>query len=108
MLEIQFVVGLIIGVIIFLGGIHFYGKYATMTKSSACPNILMKVDSKYFLYNSKLDRVPGANPIQFDTLEDCLKYVNYETTVGDNTETTSQSLMYTAYVIARIKDDFRK
>jgi hypothetical protein len=40
--------------------------------------------------------------------EDCLKYVNYETTVEDNTETTSQSLMYTANVTARIKDDLRK
>lgn len=82
MLDIQFVVGLIIGVIIFLGGIHFYGKYATMLKSSECPNILMKVDSKYFLFNSKLDRVPGVNPIEFDTLEDYTDFLKWQQTVG--------------------------
>lgn len=82
MLDIQFVVGLIIGVIIFLGGIHFYGKYATMEKSSKCPNILMKVDSKYYLYNSKLDRVPGVNPIEFDTLEDYTDFLKWQKTVG--------------------------
>ena len=40
--------------------------------------------------------------------EDCLKYVNYETTVEDNTEKTLLALIYTAHVTARIKDDFRK
>jgi hypothetical protein len=82
MLDIQFVVGLIIGVVIFLGGIHFYGKYATISKSSKCPNILMKVDSKYYLYNSKLDRVPGVNPIEFDTLEDYTNFLKWQKTVG--------------------------
>lgn len=82
MLDIQFVVGLIIGVIIFLGGIHFYGKYATMLKTSTCPNILMKVDSKYFLFNSKLEQVPGVNPIQFDTLEDYIDFLKWQQTVG--------------------------
>lgn len=82
MLDIQFVVGLIIGVIIFLGGIHFYGKYANMTKPDACPNILMKVDTKYFLFNSKLARTPGINPIEFNTLEDYMDFLKWQQTVG--------------------------
>ena len=82
MLEIQFVVGLIIGVIIFLGGIHFYGKYATMSKNSSCPNILMKVDTKYYLFNSKLPRTKGVNPIEFNTLEDYTDFLKWQKTVG--------------------------
>lgn len=82
MLDFQFVIGLIIGVIIFLGGIHFYAKYATVSKSSRCPNILMQIGSKYFLYNSKLAQVPGVNPIEFNTLEDYTDFLKWQQTVG--------------------------
>jgi hypothetical protein len=68
-------------VILFLVGIYFYVKsnedydideYEGFTGTSNlnknkynCPNMLIQKDSKIYLYNSKLAKVPGVNPIDF-------------------------------------------
>jgi hypothetical protein len=82
MLVIQFIIGFILGVIIFLGGLHFYAKYASYEKTSRCPNILIQVGSKYFLLNSNIERVPGVNPLEFNTLEDYHEFLKWQKTVG--------------------------
>lgn len=82
MLVIQFVIGFILGVTIFLGGLHFYAKYATYEKTSRCPNILIQVGSKYLLLNSNIERVPGVNPLEFNTLEDYHEFLKWQKTVG--------------------------
>lgn len=41
---------------------------------SRCPNLLVKKDKYFYLYNTQKDEVPGVNPIRFDSLED---YVNF-------------------------------
>jgi len=43
-----------------------------------CPNILMKKDDKIYLYNSNLARVPGINPVIFNTLEDYAEFVEWQ------------------------------
>ena len=43
-----------------------------------CPNILLKKDDKIYLYNASLARVPGINPIMFDTLEDYSEFVDWQ------------------------------
>jgi len=82
MLVIQFIIGFILGVIIFLGGLHFYAKYATYEKTSRCPNILIQIGSKYFLLNSNIEKVPGVNPLEFNTLEDYHEFLKWQKTVG--------------------------
>jgi hypothetical protein len=82
MLVVQFIIGFILGVIIFLGGLHFYAKYASYEKTSRCPNILIQVGSKYFLLNSNIERVPGVNPLEFATLEDYHEFLKWQKTVG--------------------------
>ena len=82
MLVIQFIIGFILGVIIFLGGLHFYAKYATYEKTSRCPNILVQIGSKYFLLNSNIAKVPGVNPLEFNTLEDYHEFLKWQKTVG--------------------------
>lgn len=82
MLVIQFIIGFILGVIIFLGGMHFYAKYATYEKQSQCPNILIQMGSKYYLLNSKMAQVPGVNPLEFRTLEDYNEFLKWQKTVG--------------------------
>lgn len=82
MLVIQFIIGFILGVIIFLGGLHFYAKYASYEKTSRCPNILIQIGSKYFLLNSNIERIPGVNPLEFNTLEDYHEFLKWQKTVG--------------------------
>lgn len=78
---IQFIIGLIIGIIIFLGGIYFYSKHSDVS-TIRCPNILIQYGAKYYLLNSKIARVPGVNPIEFNTLEDYNDFLKWQHTVG--------------------------
>jgi hypothetical protein len=82
MLVIQFIIGLIIGVAIFLGGMYFYARNTTIGKSSQCPNILIQYNAKYYLLNSKLKRVAGVNPLEFNTLEDYNDFLKWQHAVG--------------------------
>ena len=43
-----------------------------------CPNILIKKDNSIYLYNSKLAKVPGVNPIQFDNLDDYVQFLEWQ------------------------------
>ena len=81
MMVIQFIIGLIIGIVIFLGGIYFYSKHSTLTPTR-CPNILIQYGAKYYLLNSKIARVPGVNPLAFNTLEEYNDFLKWQHTVG--------------------------
>ena len=76
---------------IFLGGIYFYGKYAnskqiegltTINGELRCPNLLIQKDSKYYLYNSELAKVPGVNPIEFNNLEEYVEFLEWQRGAG--------------------------
>ena len=83
MLVIQFIIGLIIGFAIFLGGMYFYARNSSIGKdSSQCPNLLIQYDAKYYLLNSKIERIAGVNPIEFNTLEDYNDFLKWQHTVG--------------------------
>lgn len=43
-----------------------------------CPNLLIKKHNKIYLYNSQKAKVPGVNPIQFDTLEDYVEFTEWQ------------------------------
>lgn len=44
---------------------------------SNCPNLLMKKDDAYYLYNTNKADVPGVNPIRFNTLEEYTEFVQW-------------------------------
>ena len=76
---------------IFLGGMYFYGKYACPTKREGlinlnnglrCPNLLIQKDSKYYLYNSEIAKVPGVNPIEFNNLEEYVEFLEWQRGAG--------------------------
>jgi hypothetical protein len=51
-------------------------------KGFKCPNVLVQKGAQYYLYNSKLDSVPGVNPIQFDNLEDYVEFIDWQRSQG--------------------------
>jgi hypothetical protein len=50
--------------------------FKTMNKNR-CPNILIQHGSEIFLYNSKVEKVPGVNPIRFKNLEDYTEFMEW-------------------------------
>ena len=45
--------------------------------SQRCPNILIQHGNEIFLYNSKVEKVPGVNPIRFKSLEDYSEFMDW-------------------------------
>ena len=45
--------------------------------TNRCPNILVQHGSEIFLYNSKVEKVPGVNPIRFKSLEDYSEFMEW-------------------------------
>ena len=45
--------------------------------SQRCPNILIQHGNDIFLYNSKVEKVPGVNPIRFKSLEDYSEFMDW-------------------------------
>ena len=70
--------------IIFLSGLYFCARYsskeglANMGGTPRCPNILMQKGKRIYLYNSKLAKVPGVNPIEFENLEDYVEFTEWQ------------------------------
>lgn len=46
--------------------------------SNQCPNILIQKGNDIYLYNSKLAKIPGRNPIRFNNLDDYIQYLRWE------------------------------
>ena len=51
-------------------------------QSPKCPNLLIEKDSHFYLYNSTSPKVPGLNPIEFDSLEDYVKFLDWQKSKG--------------------------
>jgi len=78
-------------IIIFLLGLYFITNYSSRQLkegfknnklNNRCPNMLIQKGSNYFLYNSKLAKIPGVNPIQFNTLEDYVEFLDWQRSQG--------------------------
>jgi hypothetical protein len=56
-----------------------YGNLESFIGSSNtnCPNLLMKKDDKYFLYNTTKVNVPGVNPIVLNNLEEYKQFMKW-------------------------------
>ena len=85
---------LIIIIIIFVLGLYFvmaYPSYASLpiyesfvneSKSYRCPNILFQRGTDFFLYNSKIAKVPGVNPLQFKNLDEYVEFTQWQRRQG--------------------------
>jgi len=74
-------------IVLFLIGLYFYAKYGgqetlseglTNNTMPRCPDMLIQNGSKFFLYNSKLAKVPGVNPIEFNNLEEYTEFLDWQ------------------------------
>ena len=84
---------LIVIVLIFVLGLVFYSKYGENgvegydniqggKLKSRCPDILIQKGSSYYLYNSKLAKVPGVNPLEFKNLDDYVEFTEWQRSQG--------------------------
>ena len=78
---------------IFLAGLYFYitgtfiegfenTTYNTSDTKSSCPDILIQKGKRLYLSNSKLAKVPGVNPIEFENLEDYVEFTEWQRSRG--------------------------
>jgi hypothetical protein len=47
-----------------------------------CPNVLIQKGKDFFLFNTKLAKVPGVNPLQFASLEDYKEFMDWQRSQG--------------------------
>jgi hypothetical protein len=73
---------LLLIVVVFLAGIYFCAKpvegFANSPDLNRCPNILIQKDAKFYLYNSKLAKIPGVNPVEFNNLEEYTEFLDWQ------------------------------
>ena len=55
---------------------------STTNRSPTCPDVLIEKDGKIVLFASKLQKVPGVNPIVFDNLEDYVEFTEWQRSKG--------------------------
>lgn len=53
----------------------FTGKEDKDNIPNECPNMLVKEDNKYYLYNTKKEQIPGVNPLVFNNLEEYVDFL---------------------------------
>jgi len=88
---------ILLTIILFLAGLYFYIKHNYIiqesgyegmennndnnnlkTNGKGCPDILVQEGSKFYLYNSKVIKVPGVNPVVFNNLEDYVEFIEWQ------------------------------
>ena len=71
-------------------GFVFYVKYSNgslregFKNNQRCPNVLIQKDKDFFLFNTKLAKIPGVNPLQFSSLEDYKEFMDWQRSQGIN------------------------
>jgi hypothetical protein len=79
-------------IVTFLIGLYYYAKCDSFkytfsegfvsneneNANARCPNLLIQKGSRFYLYNTRLIKVPGVNPIEFDNLEDYTEFLDWQ------------------------------
>lgn len=52
------------------------------TRKYQCPNVLIQKGNKFYLHNNKVAKVPGVNPLRFDSLEDYTEFLDWQRSQG--------------------------
>jgi hypothetical protein len=81
-----------LSILVFLIGMYFYAKCSdpkyeegltnNTNNETRCPNLLIQKGSQFFLYNSKVAKVPGVNPVEFENLEDYTEFLDWQRSQG--------------------------
>ena len=74
-------------VVVFIIGLCFVMKYNNIEGfdnklHARCPNILIQKGSAFLLYNSKIAKVPGVNPLRFNNLDDYVEFMEWQRSQG--------------------------
>tara|TARA_Y100000022_G_scaffold187274_1_gene184580 strand:+ start:103 stop:654 length:552 start_codon:yes stop_codon:yes gene_type:complete len=49
-----------------------------LTNKKDCPDLLVQIGSKIYLFNSKRAEIPGVNPIEFRNLEEYVEFIEWQ------------------------------
>lgn len=74
-------------IVLFVIALLFYVYYGGRTiregfSTDRCPNVLIQKGKDFFLFNNKLAKVPGVNPLQFASLEDYKEFMDWQRSQG--------------------------
>jgi len=47
-----------------------------------CPNVLIRKGNTFYLHNNKVAKVPGVNPLKFDSLEEYTEFLQWQRSQG--------------------------
>ena len=79
---------LILVIIAFILGLYMCSRYGSsdvrepFLNKPRCPDILVQHGAQLYLYNSKLMKVPGVNPITFKNLEQYKEFMDWQRSQG--------------------------
>ena len=81
---------LFIILLVFLLGLYFVTNYHTVESfdtlgnktSYRCPNVLIQKGSAFFLFNTKLAKIPGVNPLRFSSLDEYTEFTDWQRSQG--------------------------
>lgn len=73
--------------IVFLLGLYFVIKYKNIEgfdikAPTRCPTVLLQKGSTFYLYNSNTAKIPGVNPLQFNSLEEYVEFTEWQRSQG--------------------------
>jgi len=76
--------------VVFILGLYFVVNYSAShtaegfvgTEQHRCPNILIQKGTEIYLYNSRVAKVPGVNPVKFNNLEDYVEFMDWQRSQG--------------------------
>lgn len=76
-------------IIIFLIGLYFVCLYPKINENfelingnKRCPNVLIQKGSSFYLFNSKLTKIPGVNPLLFNSLDEYIEFTEWQRSQG--------------------------
>ena len=81
-------INIVIIIVIFLMGLFFVTTHQTRGVKegfnffSKCPDLLIKKDKKFYLYNTNKLIKKGSNPLEFDHLEDYVEFIEAQRAYG--------------------------
>jgi hypothetical protein len=75
---------------LFIVGLYFVVTYPSIQEgfgggghsNKRCPNILIQKGSVFYLYNSKIAKIPGVNPLQFNSLDEYIEFTDWQRSQG--------------------------
>jgi len=77
-----FIIVCIVAAILFILRTHTKEGFEKLTNKPSCPNLLVQKGKKVYLYNTRLNEVPGVNPIVFNNLEEYTEFIDWQRSQG--------------------------